>query len=76
MSPVFSKWVVISLRSKEAEDSEIDMLELAAGYDENRSRLACQMKINDIKLEHVTFIIPKHANNLFDFIPFEDEMTR
>ena len=46
------------------------------GYDEELSRLCCQIKIEDVDAEELVLVVPKHAHNLFDFIPFDDTFSR
>lgn len=46
------------------EEDEMDMLDLAWGYDSKRSRLGCQIKI-DQSLSGLKVTIPKGVNNLY-----------
>ena len=45
------------------DDSELDMLELAWGYDESKSRLGCQIQLNK-DVDNMIITIPSNTNNL------------
>jgi len=53
------------------EEAEMDMIDLAYNAQET-SRLGCQLVLTP-ELENAIFKIPRGANNMMDFIPFEDE---
>jgi 2Fe-2S ferredoxin len=55
----------------EPDDSEQDMLDLAFSP-QRTSRLACQVTLT-VELDGLVVSIPDGANNLMDFIPFEDK---
>lgn len=54
----------------EPEEAELDMIDLAYNAQET-SRLGCQVILKPY-LENAIFKIPRGANNMMDFIPFED----
>jgi len=54
----------------EPTEAEQDMLDLAYSP-RDTSRLGCQIVL-DQKLEGLVVKIPKGANNLMDFVPFQD----
>ncbi|MES1907565.1 MAG: hypothetical protein MHM6MM_000662 [Cercozoa sp. M6MM] len=49
----------------EVEDDELDMLELAIGYDEDASRLACQVFVTEEFNGH-TFTLPESVRNAME----------
>lgn len=55
----------------EPSEAEQDMIDLAYNAQET-SRLGCQVILKP-ELENAVFKIPRGANNLMDFIPFEDD---
>ena len=65
---VHSDWFEKVGRPTEAEE---DMIDLAYNAQET-SRLGCQVILKP-NLENAIFKIPRGANNMMDFIPFEDE---
>jgi ferredoxin len=46
------------------DDAEMDMLDLAWGYNPHASRLGCQLKLNKT-MEGMTATLPKEINNLY-----------
>jgi len=52
-------------------EAELDMIDLAYNAQES-SRLGCQVILKP-NLENAIFKIPRGANNMMDFIPFEDD---
>jgi ferredoxin len=48
----------------EPEEGELDMLDLAWGYKEGKSRLGCQIKLTK-ELDGLEITIPKGVNNLY-----------
>ena len=52
-------------------EAEEDMIDLAYNAQET-SRLGCQIVLKP-NLQNAIFKIPRGANNMMDFIPFEDE---
>jgi len=53
------------------EEAEMDMIDLAYNAQET-SRLGCQIVLKP-DLENAIFKVPRGANNMMDFIPFEDD---
>ena len=53
------------------EEAELDMIDLAYNAQET-SRLGCQVILKP-NLQNAIFKIPRGANNMMDFIPFEDD---
>ena len=65
---VHSDWFEKVGKPTEAEE---DMIDLAYNAQET-SRLGCQIILKP-GLQNAIFKIPRGANNMMDFIPFEDE---
>jgi len=55
----------------EPSEAELDMIDLAYNPKET-SRLGCQIVLKP-ELENAVFKMPRGANNMMDFIPFEDQ---
>jgi ferredoxin len=51
-------------------EAELDMLDLAYNQ-KDTSRLGCQIVLKP-EIHNAVFKIPRGANNMMDFIPFED----
>jgi|TARA_B110001450_G_C17496554_1_gene430530 ferredoxin len=54
----------------EPTDAELDMIDLAYNQ-KDTSRLGCQVILKS-ELNNAVFKIPRGANNIMDFIPFDD----
>ena len=57
---------LLNNKSKSVEEVEMDMLDLAWGYTENKSRLGCNIKVTEHRSNPLAITVPSQANDCWN----------